>query len=134
MQISARNKLKGTISEIKQGKVNSEVIVKLPSGDLITAIITNEGCENLGLKEGIEATAIIKASYIMIAKDDCKVSCRNKLLSEITSIKDGEVNSEVNFSNDLHVIITKDAKEELDLKVGESVYAIFKASSVILGL
>ena len=69
MKISARNVLKGKIVKVTPGAVNSEVILELPGGTLITSIITKESVENLGLKEGKEAYAVIKASNVMIAID-----------------------------------------------------------------
>jgi molybdopterin-binding protein len=69
MKISARNVLKGKIVKITRGAVNSEVILELPGGTLITSIITKESVESLGLKEGKEAYAVIKASNVMIAID-----------------------------------------------------------------
>lgn len=69
MKISARNVLKGKIVKVTPGAVNSEVILELPGGTLITSIITKESVESLGLKEGKEAYAVIKASNVMIAID-----------------------------------------------------------------
>jgi len=67
MKISARNVLKGKVVKVTPGAVNSEVILELPGGTLITAIITKESVETLGLKVGKEAYAVIKASNVMIA-------------------------------------------------------------------
>ena len=69
MKISARNVLKGKVVKVTPGAVNSEVIIELPGGTRITAIITRESVETLGLKEGKEAYAVIKASNVMIAID-----------------------------------------------------------------
>jgi molybdopterin-binding protein len=69
MKISARNTLKGKITQIKQGAVNSEVIVELRGGQQIVSIITKESVKKLGLKKGKEVFAIIKASNVMIGVD-----------------------------------------------------------------
>jgi molybdopterin-binding protein len=69
MKISARNVLKGKVIKVTPGAVNSEVIIELPGGTRITSIITKESVESLGLKEGKEAYAVIKASNVMIAID-----------------------------------------------------------------
>jgi molybdopterin-binding protein len=69
MKISARNVLKGKVVKVTPGAVNSEVILELPGGTRITSIITKESVETLGLKEGKEAYAVIKASNVMIAID-----------------------------------------------------------------
>ncbi len=69
MKLSARNVLKGRVVKVVKGAVNSEVILELPGGMQIVAIITNTSVDNLGLKEGVEAYAVIKASNVMIAVD-----------------------------------------------------------------
>ncbi len=69
MKISARNVLKGKIKKVVRGAVNAEVTVELPSGMEVISIITNASVESLGLKEGKEAYAVVKASNVMIAID-----------------------------------------------------------------
>ena len=68
MKISARNQLKGVITDIQVGAVNSIVALKV-GDDTIKASITNDAVEDLGLKNGDEAYAIIKASSVMIGID-----------------------------------------------------------------
>ncbi len=67
MQLSARNQLRGMIKGIKLGAVMAEVTVDLGGQDIVAAI-TRGSVERLGLKEGEEVTAIIKATEVMIAK------------------------------------------------------------------
>jgi len=69
MKLSARNILKGEVVSVVKGAVNSEVIIQLPGGDQIVSVITNNSVENLGLKKGKPAYAVIKASNVMIAVD-----------------------------------------------------------------
>ena len=70
MKISARNVLQGTVKQIIEGTVNSEIILILPNGLEITSVITKSSVKNLELKEGKEVYAVIKASNVMIAVDD----------------------------------------------------------------
>ena len=70
MKLSARNILKGKVVQIVKGAINSEVILELPGGARIVSIITNTSVTSLGLKEGKEAYAVIKASNVMIAVDE----------------------------------------------------------------
>lgn len=65
-KFSARNHLKGTILQVKSGAVNSEVIIGLEGGASVAAIDTNESCTSLGLAIDKEATAIFKASSVII--------------------------------------------------------------------
>lgn len=66
-QLSARNQLAGAVSRIERGAVSSLVVLTLPGGAAITASVTNEGVEALGLKVGTPATAVFKASAVMVA-------------------------------------------------------------------
>ncbi len=66
MKISARNVLKGRVKELKPGAVNTEVVVELDGGAQVVSIITKSSAENLGLEEGKEIYAVIKASDVMI--------------------------------------------------------------------
>ncbi|MFX1340203.1 MAG: molybdopterin-binding protein [Promethearchaeota archaeon] len=67
--ISARNVLKGKVKKVIHGAVNSEIIVELPGGIEIVSIITKSSAERLGLKQGKEVAAVIKASNVMIMTD-----------------------------------------------------------------
>ena len=69
MKLSARNILKGKIIKITRGAVNSEVTIELPGGTQLVSVITNGSVDNLALKDGREAYAIIKASNIMVGVD-----------------------------------------------------------------
>jgi molybdopterin-binding protein len=69
MKISARNVLKGKVKNVAHGAVNSEVIVELASGVEVVSIITKASAEGLGLVEGKEVYAVVKASNVMIALD-----------------------------------------------------------------
>jgi molybdopterin-binding protein len=69
MKLSARNILKGKVVKITPGAVNSEVVLELPGGSQVVAIITKASAENLGLAIGKTAYAVIKASSVMVAVD-----------------------------------------------------------------
>jgi len=68
MKISARNKLKGTIRQVKKGTTTAHVTVHI-GGQLVTAAITNESVGELKLAPGQTAYAVIKASDVMIGID-----------------------------------------------------------------
>jgi molybdopterin-binding protein len=69
MKLSARNQLKGKIVEVKKGATTTHVRLDLGGGNIITASITNESAEELGLAAGKTAYAIIKASSVMVGVD-----------------------------------------------------------------
>lgn len=66
VRFSARNQLTGTVSALHKGAINTEVAVTLPGGASVYAIVTNEAVLELGLKEGSQATALIKASHVIV--------------------------------------------------------------------
>ncbi len=67
MKISARNILAGRIVALTKGATTAHVRLELPGGSIVTASITNEAVDELGLAVGTEASAVIKASDVMIA-------------------------------------------------------------------
>jgi molybdopterin-binding protein len=67
MEISARNRLPGTVKEIKLGQVMAEVTIKVGEHEVVAAI-TRASVERLGLKVGDSASAVIKATEVMVAK------------------------------------------------------------------
>jgi molybdopterin-binding protein len=69
MRLSARNSLKGKVKKIIPGAVNSEVVVDLGNGLEVVSVVTRESVEGLGLKEGGEVFAVIKASNVMLGVD-----------------------------------------------------------------
>ena len=140
MKVSARNTFSGTIVKVTKGAVNAEVILAMTGGDQIVASITNSSVETLALKEGVTAVALVKASWIILAKDldSSKISTRNVLSGTIHNLQTGAVNSEVEVKlpggTVLAVVITNGSVQRMQLTVGEQVSAAFKASSVILAV
>jgi molybdopterin-binding protein len=68
MKISARNRLNGKVVEVKKGATTAHVKIDV-SGTIVTASITNEAVDELGLKVGATAYAIVKASDVMVGLD-----------------------------------------------------------------
>ena len=140
MKVSARNTFSGAVTNITKGAVNAEVTLSLKGGIPLIAVITNGAIDNLGLKTGAEACAIIKASSVIIGTDlhDAKVSARNVFCGTISNIIEGPVNTEVDIEigggNIISSVITHGSSTTLGLKVGGHACALFKASSIIIGV
>lgn len=140
MKVSARNVLSGTIARITRGPVNAEVTLTLTGGAPLVAVITNGAVDNLALKEGASAYAIIKASSVMVGTDlhDAKISARNVMCGTVAKIIEGAVSTEVDVEvgggNTISAVITHESGTSLGLKVGGHACILFKASSVILGV
>jgi molybdopterin-binding protein len=69
MKISARNQLKGTIVDVVKGATTSHIRIDIGGGVIVTASITNEAVDELNLTKGKPATAVIKASDVMVGVD-----------------------------------------------------------------
>ncbi|PQV46388.1 TOBE domain-containing protein [Paraburkholderia sp. BL21I4N1] len=70
LKLSARNQLRGTVLSVKRGAVNAEVSLGLEGGAVITAVVTNESVDTLGLVEGSVAVAAFKASSVILGVKD----------------------------------------------------------------
>jgi molybdopterin-binding protein len=67
MRLSARNILKGKIKSIVEGAVNDEIVVQLPGGQEIVAVVTKSSAQSLELATGKDVYAVIKASNVILA-------------------------------------------------------------------
>jgi molybdate transport system regulatory protein len=136
MKTSARNQLQGVITEIKKGQINSEVVMSIGGNSVLKSVVTNESVDEMELRVGESIYAIIKAPFVMVAKDKpSRISTRNIIETKVTEVKNGIVNSELKLAMGdqiLTAVITEDAVEDLDFKVGETVYALIKANFIIL--
>ncbi|MFP3505176.1 TOBE domain-containing protein [Burkholderia sp. SIMBA_062] len=65
-KVSGRNCIAGTVSSIAKGTVNSEVVIRAVGGAEIVAIVTNDSVDRLGLASGKAASAIFKASSVIV--------------------------------------------------------------------
>ena len=141
MNLSARNQLKATVANVKKGAVNDEVSLRLADGTTLTSIITETSCESLGLKEGVEAYAVIKATNVMIGDLDnggLRRSARNQLKGVVDAVKDGMVNCEVDLTlaggEKITSVITMTSAKRLGLAAGKEVRAVIKASDIMVGV
>jgi molybdopterin-binding protein len=69
MKLSARNVFKGKIVQVTKGQTTAHVKIEIAAGTVVTASITNEAVDELQLKNGDAAYAVIKASDVMVARD-----------------------------------------------------------------
>lgn len=139
MMTSARNQLLGHVTAVHRGTVNAEVEIALRGGDTLTAVITRASAENLGLEEGVAVTALIKASWVIVAAGDVsasKLSTRNRLTGTIEAVTTDDISGEIVIrlpgGATLAAVITRESADALELKLGDIATALFKASSVIL--
>ena len=134
--LSSRNQLRGTIRSISRGIVNAEIMIITESGLEMTSIITVGSCVQMGLEPGMEIIALIKSSDVMIAVGNrLNISTRNNISGTINNITAGAVSNEVIIDADgtgLVSVITESSAKRLGLKEGMEVFALFKASNVLI--
>ena len=99
MKTSARNQFAGPVTALKEGVVDVEVSIRLDPQLVLTAIVTRESAESLGLAPGKEVLAFVKASSIVLVVEDegkaVRISARNRFRGTVARIHAGPVNSEV---------------------------------------
>jgi molybdate transport system regulatory protein len=138
MKTSARNQFAGPVVSLKVDAVDCEVTLRLDPQLELTAIVTRESAETLGLAPGRDVLAFVKASSILLlVGEDGQISARNRFAGTVARIHEGPVNAEVTLAlpGGRHVItaiITQQSVKRLGLAVGQNVTAVFKASSVFL--
>ena len=136
MNLSARNKLTGKVVELNKGAVSAVVKVELANKMVVTSTISLAAAEELGLEVGKEATAVIKATSVMI-EDEKGLSARNQLAGKVVAINEGPVNAvvkvELASGSVVTSTITVEAVKALGLEVGKEATAIVKATSVMIG-
>jgi molybdate transport system regulatory protein len=139
MQTSARNALRGTVTRVTDGAVNAEVILAVGDGVEIVAVVTRESVAALRLAVGRSVIALIKSSFVVLAKgEDLVTSARNHIKGVVAARHDGAISSEVVIDiaqgKTLTATITRESAEAMGLTEGEVVTALVKAPHVILAV
>ena len=139
MKISARNQVKGTVKTVKEGAVNAVVVICRGNHNPIYADITMAAVEELGLAEGKECYAVIKASNVMFASEKVAgISARNQIEGTVVAVTEGAVNGHVTIEDADGVrvsgSITNAAIQELGLAEGGKAVAIVKSTDVMVAV
>lgn len=140
VQTSARNKLRGVVESVILGTTHDEVVVNIGAGTHIVANVSRSSLLELGLEPGSNVLAFIDASAIMIslAGPTSALSARNQLAGKVSRIASDDTSAEVSIELPAGVTmvsqITPESSHALALEKDRDIYAVFKASSVMLGL
>ena len=133
--LSARNQFAGKVTSVKEGAVNAIVTIDV-NGTPVTATISLEAVKHLGLAEGKDATAFVKATEVMVAMGDLKLSARNQFPGKVTKIETGAVNSIVTIETKVGTAaatISNAAVADPGLAEGKEATAVIKATEVMIG-
>ena len=140
MYISARNQFQGTISAVTPGPVNTEVIIELPCGSQLIAVVTSVIAQRLGLEPGSRAVGLVKALAVTLVTDGSRYrfSAANQFVGRVTRVVPGVISSEVSLSlpggHNLTAVVTNAAAFDLQLQPGKFATALIEASQVIVGV
>lgn len=138
MKTSARNALYGRVVSVAATEVAAEVTLSVAPGREIVAVITRRSAENLGLAAGREVVALIKASFVLIAREGeaAGLSVANRIPGTVAERRDDGVSCEIvldiGAGKTLAATITHRSAEALALAPGVPVEALFDAAHVIL--
>lgn len=136
MSLSIRNQLPGTVTSVTPGEVMATVKVRLDGGQEITAAVTQEAVQDLGLTTGSTVRALVKSTEVSLATGPVDgVSIRNQLPGTVTDVTTGGAMARVKVEvagGELTSAITKDAAVELGLAAGSQVVALVKSTEVSL--
>lgn len=138
MKTSVRNQLYGTVELVSRGAVNTEVVIGIGGHDRLTAIITNEGSDEMELSIGKEVAALIRESAIILCTGEKipKISARNRLRGRVLRCHEGVVCSEVQVelpgAKTLNAMISFESLAEMDIWPDSEIWVCFKASDVVL--
>jgi molybdate transport system regulatory protein len=140
MKTSARNAYRGVVEKLTEGAVSCEVTLRISEAVEIVALVTKASVEELGLKPGAPAVALVKSSFVILAPGDepLRTSARNRLTGVVVRHETGAVNDEITLELDvgktLTATITRESGESLPFNVGDKAQALIKASHVILAV
>ncbi|MFF4507760.1 molybdopterin-binding protein [Streptomyces sp. NPDC001401] len=136
MTLSIRNQIPGTVTAVTPGEVMATVKVRLTGGQDITAAITLESVEDLGLASGTAVRALVKSTEVSLATAPIEgLSIRNQLPGTVTDVATGGAMASVKVAVDggeLTSAITKDAVTDLALTAGTPVVALIKSTEISL--
>lgn len=110
------------------------------SGLKVVSVITKESFQNLGLPMGMTVISTVKDPWVVLVKEDSmfKTSARNKFCGKISAVNAGQIAGDVVVDladgTKITSLITDESVTKLDLKVGDDIFAMVKAFSVILPL
>lgn len=140
MNVSARNVFHGRVTALSTGMPGAEVVVELPGGDRLVAVAMVECVRELGLAEGREVIALVKAPWVTVLAGTARgaLSARNLLEGRVCRIEAGAVNVEIGIKlaggSVVTATVTREARAELGLAPGAAATAVIDASHVVLGI
>ncbi|MFH0921187.1 MAG: TOBE domain-containing protein [Fibrobacterota bacterium] len=139
-KISARNQFLGTVEHLAVGLVNTEVTLRIGENMRLIALLMREGVNALGLKVGMPAIALFKATAPILAYGDAppRTSVTNCLPGTVTEVRKGRVNAEVKLqlveNRILTTVVSLSSITDLQIKKNRRLYCIIPPSQILIAL
>jgi molybdate transport system regulatory protein len=139
MQLSIRNRFDATVESVTTGAAMTTVHTRLSGGLAVTAAITTDAAEDLGLAAGSAVQVLIKSTEVGVAADlNGRISIRNLLPGTIQSVDHGVamtvVRIDIPGAGLLTSAITHDSATDLGLSAGMAVTALVKSTDVAIAI
>ena len=134
LRTSARNALRGTVATIEQDEVTARVTLSLGDGVEIVSIITRRSCDELDLRVGEPAVALIKSSFVTLSGDAPADGDANRLDGVVTDREDGTTASEVRLSLGAGKSLIATVPRDMAAALGDPVVARIAPANVILAV
>ena len=137
---SARNRFFGKVERVHIGDVQASIELASVEGHRILSVITMHSLKQLGLKPGSLIGAEVKAPWVVLYKglEAPKCTAENKFLGSVLRISKGKINSEIvvriSENTDLCSILTEKSRKMIDIREGDTVWAVFNAFSVVINV
>jgi len=135
---SARNSFFGKVEKVHIGDVQASIEIATIDRQKIHSVITNYSTTKLGLKPGRLVAAEVKAPWVVLYKgfDEPDCSAENRFRGEVVRVLKGKINSEVvvriTDNTELCSILTEKSRRMLNIEIGETVWAVFNAATVVI--
>jgi molybdate transport system regulatory protein len=133
-RVSATNRIRGRVLDIKKGNVTAELPLDVGSGRRIVAVVARIAAEEMGLAPGDEVTACVREGDLLLAKGDA-LSIRNRLEGTIIGLRPGTVTTEVTLdtgNGELYALLARSVADEMKLSVGERVSALLRERDFVV--
>lgn len=136
MGLSIRNQFPGTVTAVSLGEAMATVSARLSGGQEVTAAITRDAVEDLGVRDGSAVTLLMKSTEVALATGPVSgTSIRNQIPGQVKEVTVGRAMARVKVSiegGELTAAITRDAATDLRLAPGSPVVALVKSTEVML--
>jgi molybdate transport system regulatory protein len=138
MNLSVRNQLPVTVTAVTVGEAMATVTARLSGGQSLTAAITADAVNDLGITEGAEARVLVKSTEVALATAAVEgISIRNQIPGTVTSLAKGPAMATVKVDVDggqLTAAITRESADDLKLTEGTPVVALIKSTEIALAM